>query len=160
MIKELSEQRIVVINGNACLRDTIKKVHLYARRSSLELKSLKDFVNLTYHFFIVESLKLKKPLSLKFNCTIVFYMVELQNQLKNEKVFKSLVALLKRTSPIPVFTMEHQNDRDLPFAAENCLNKHKGNMRAFNRHIFANNLNSLKNMYKSQIVIKGIDQEE
>lgn len=160
MITELPQQRITVIDGNKCLESVLKKVHLYARRSNLELKKLKDFINLTYHFFIVETLKIKKPLSLKFNCTIVFYVSEIQSQLKNEKAFKSLVDLLKRTSPIPVFIMDRRNDKDLPFAAENCINKHKGNLRSFNKHIFTNNLNALKNMYKSQIVIKGLEEEE
>lgn len=160
MIREFSQQRLVVIDGNACLKSALKKTMMYARRANLELKNLKDFTNLAYHFFIVEALNLKKPLSLKFNCTIVFYVSEIQNQLKSEKIFESLIKLLKRTCPIPVFTMIARNDKDLPFAAESCLNNFKGNLRNFNKHIFTNNLNALKNMYKSQIVIKGIEEEE
>lgn len=159
MVTEFLDQRVVVIDGNACLKVATKKAMLFAKRANLNIKSAKDIINLMYHFFIVESLSLKRPLKLKFRCTIVFYVDDLKSQLKNTEAAEYLVKKLKKTSPIPVFTMDRRNNQDLPHAAECCVEKSPSNMQAFYKHINTQSLNALKRMYSTQISIEGLDEE-
>ena len=158
MIKEFPEQRVVVIDGNECLKSATKKAQRFSQRAGLKLTNSKELLNLIYHFFIVESLSLKRPLKLKFRCTIVFYTAEIKSQLVSEAFFNYLFTKLKKTSPIPVFLMKHKNDVDLPYAASSCLDKDKSNLHAFYKHINNNSLTALKNMFTNRATDIDPDQ--
>jgi hypothetical protein len=146
MITDFSEQRVSIIDGNKCLFVATKKALQFLRRSNLKTDNFKDIIKLTYHFFVLESIKLKQSTRLKFNCTIVFYTADFKSQLLSDKFFKILYKKIKNTSPIPVFLMNTSNKLDLPYAALACLEKNKSNMNALYKHANNYNLTFLKRM--------------
>jgi len=154
MVQEFKEQRVAVIDGNECFRQSTKKALHFAKNARINLKNSKDLINLLYHFFIVETLSLKKLERLKDRLTIVFYTTEIQMQLKSQNIFNILYKKIKSTSPIPVFTMTARNATDLPYAAEHCANQCKSNLQRFSQHINANSMRALQHLYTQGLALK------
>jgi len=147
IIQEFKEQRVAVIDGNECFRLSTKKALHFAKNARINLKSPKDLINLLYHFFIVETLSIKRLERLSDRLTIVFYTTEIQMQLKSQNTFNILYKKIKSTSPIPVFTMMRRCSTDLPYAAERCVEEGKSNLQRFNKHINTNSMRVLQRLY-------------
>lgn len=147
----LEHERILLIDGYACLLQATKKALDLQKKLRLKFTKNKEILNYIYHFFIVDVLDLIKTDKLKFRSTIVFYDTEKQNQLLKGDILTILLKKIKSTSLLPVFHIALRDSPDLPYAAERCLNSYKTNLRSFHKNIQANNLTALKNLYLTKV---------
>jgi hypothetical protein len=150
MKKIYNENRVIVLDGVECLNAAAQKTKKFVIQNKLKLKN-RELLNFMYHFFIVDVFKLISTEKLKFRSTIVFYDSRNNNQLLEQKFFELLVRKIKKTCPLPIFTVKSKGDADIPHAAERCLQKDNTRINAFYKTIYKDSLTALQNFYVSKV---------
>jgi len=150
MKKIYTENRVLVIDGSECLNLATEKAKKFIFQNKLKLKSVRESINFIYHFFIVSVFQLLNSEQLKFRSTIVFYDPKNKNQLLEQKFFDLLLKKIKKTCPVPVFTISSKSKADIPYAAERCLQQEKPRLNGFYNTIYKDSLTALQKMYTSK----------
>lgn len=151
MKKIYDVNRVLVIDGDACLDQAVLKTKKFITQNKLKLKSPRESLNFIYHFFIINVFQLINSEQLKFRSTIVFYDSGNKNQLLEQKFFVFLLKKIKKSCPIPVFTILSKNKADVPYAAERCLQNTQAKLNMFYKTIYKDSLVALQKLYASKV---------